>query len=52
MTIEYRPNRLIVVVDSLRRKRQLVAPEEENFPTLTGSQVQVMIELQDKIKER
>jgi methyltransferase-like protein len=52
MTIEYRFGRLNTVMNALRRKEQLVVLEEEDkLPTSGGSQIHVLEELHENIKE-
>jgi hypothetical protein len=52
MTIEYRSGKLNVVVDALSRKAQLVTLEEDKSPTtMDGSQIHVLAELRENIKE-
>jgi hypothetical protein len=51
MTIEYQPGKLNATMDSLSRKAQLVALEEDELLVPMGSQVQVFTDLQEKIKE-
>jgi hypothetical protein len=52
MTIEYRPDKLNVVVDALSRKAQLAALEESELPTtMDGSQIHVLTELRKRLRK-
>jgi hypothetical protein len=45
MTIEYRSNRLNVVMNVLNEKTQLIALKEDKLPTPMDSQTQVLTDM-------